>query len=468
MLRTKDHVTPAARGVCKEMFHGYRDAYEWIESYIARHRRTPSTGAFREAFGEVVLKKVDDVELYIEKVRERHSSIVLKGGLQDVIRKLNSGDVNAAIKQLHSASVAAEASLMGHSNDTDIFRDFGDIKDEAFRRKKKADETGFAGIPTGFPTLDDLTGGIQPGWFVVISARAGVGKTRSLIRMACAAAFSGFTVMYDALEQTRSEIAFQVHAFGSSEFGKGVIRSLDLAKGKGFETKGYYELLETLRDNVKGKFHVADSTQGTITPATIPAQIEKHKPDIVFLDFLTLMEGTEDHQSAANTSTAIKRVAQHYKVPIVTAAQINRMGAGSKNQGLETLAVTDRLGQDADLVINVQQLSRSVIVMEIIKFRHGPDGYKFYLKFDPNHGVMEEITYEQAMDLKDIDDNEMDNRSAEKQKKFVPRQRGSFHKAAVASRSKSLPEAKKIPVKSIKLVNGSGGGKPTVRLRRAP
>jgi replicative DNA helicase len=435
------------------MFHAYRDAYEWIEGYIAQHRRTPSKGAFREAFDELPLKAVDDVELYIEQVRENHSRMVLLSGLQSVTSKLRNGDVAAAIKQLNSAAVAAEASFMGHGSDGDIFRDYADIKDEVLRRKKKSDETGFAGIPTGFPTLDELTGGIQPGWFVVVSARAGVGKTRSLIRMACAAAFSGFTVQYDALEQTRPEIAMQVHAFGSSEFGKGVIKSLDLAKGKGFQTSDYFQLMEHLRDNVKGKFHVADTTKGAIGPATIAAQIERNRADIVFLDFLTLMDGVDDHQSAANTSSAIKRTAQKYKVPIVTAAQINRQGAGAKYQGLDNIGVSDKIGQDADLVINAQQMSRSVIVMEIIKFRHGPDGYKFYLKFDPNQGVMEEITYEQAMDLKDIDEAANDDRE-KVQKKFVPRQRGSFHQAAIAKKGKGLQEAKEVPVKRIRHLNG--------------
>lgn len=457
MLRTKDHVTPAARGITSEMFHAYPDEFEWIEGYIAQHRRTPSVGAFREAFQEVVLKKVDDVEEYCEKVRENNSTKVLQKGLTEVVSKLKNGDIAAAIKQMSSAAIVAEASFLGHGNDGDIFRDYADIRDEILRRKNKAEKTGFAGIPTGFPTLDELTGGIQPGWFVVVSARAGVGKTRSLIRMACAAAFSGFTVQYDALEQTRSEIAMQVYAFGSSEFGKGVIKSLDLAKGKGYETKSLYQLVETLRDNVKGKFNLADTTKGPITPTTIPAQIERNRADIVFLDLLTLMEGVDDHLSAANTSTAIKRVAQHYNIPIVTAAQINRVGAGSKNQGLETLAVTDRLGQDADLVINVQQLSGSVVVMEVVKFRHGPSGHKLYLKFDPNMGVMEEITYDQAMDLKDRDD---DGNEREQKKAFKPRQRGSFHQSAVAAEAAKTQKPQKATVRRVR----SSGG---VRLRKA-
>lgn len=437
MLRTKDHVLPASRGISSTMFHAYKEEFEWIEDYVTMHGRTPSTGAFRAAFDEVPLKKVDDVEYFCGLVRENHSSKVVTKGLHDIIAKIRSGDVSGAIKQLNSAAVAAEASLIGHNADGDIFRDYDDITNEVLSRKKKHKATGFAGIPTGFPTLDELTSGIQPGWFVVITARAGVGKTRSLIRMACAAAFSGYTVQYDALEQNRPEIAMQVHSFTSSEFGHDVFKSLDLAQGNGFETGKYLKFLQDMRTKVQGKMHVADTRRGPITQTTMCAQIERNKVDALFLDYLTLVDGIEDHQSAANLSSALKRMAGRYNIPVITAAQINRTGASKSVQGLEDIGVSDRIGQDADLVINVQKFSKNVVTMRVTKFRHGPDGQVFYLKFDPNMGVMEEITYEQAMDLKDIDE---EREERQKERKFVPRKKGSFHEAALAVKSAKKSE----------------------------
>lgn len=780
MLRTKDHVLPASRGINSNMFHAYREEYAWIEEYIGLHGRTPSTGAFRSAFEDVPIKKVDDVEHFCEAVRENNSRVVLQQGLHSVIAKLKAGDVKSAIEQLSSASVAAEASFLGHGTDGDIFRDYKDIKAEVLKRKKRAKDTGYAGIPTGFPTLDELTGGFQPGWMVVVTARTGVGKalpdktgvltpsgytpigkiqtgdkvfgsngkttdvigvypqgekrvyevvfsddsvveacedhlwtvqaagkpwkvqttkqieewtgttdqryavpaltvpvefqnsgrrplsydpyklglilgdghiraegsvtfsspdqeliaafgssaahyakydygiskmapvmrrlglagkrshdkfvpqeylfaspqkrhailqglldtdgsarkpaggveysttseqlakdvqflceslggyarivnrqtyftykgakkpgkpsyrltvvlppqfppfrlarkladynprtkyqpkrtikevrrtdryesmtciavsaidslfvtehailthnTRSLVRMACAATFSGFTSQYDALEQTRPEIAMQVHAFASSEFGKGVLRSIDLAQGNGYETKKYLEFLRQMSSTVQGKFHVADNSRGGMTPSTIAAQIERNRADIVFLDQLSLMDGADDWQSITALSTAIKRLATRYQVPIVTAAQINRAGAGSKNQGVENIANADRIGQDADLVINVQKFSKSVVSMRVVKFRHGPEGQIFYLKFDPNMGVMEEITYEEAADLKDQDD---DNEEREKERTFKHRKKGSFHEAALAAKT-----GKKTGDKAGTAVRGAGG-----------
>jgi replicative DNA helicase len=457
MLRTRDHVLPASRGITAKMFHGYREQYEWIEQYVAVHGRTPSVAAFRDMFPGEVLKQVDDTEFFCGQVRENNSRILLKGGLQRVVSKLKAGDVASAIRELSSASIEAEASFLGHGSDGDIFRDYDDIKAEALRRKRQVQQTGFAGIPTGFPSLDELTGGLQPGWMVVVTARAGVAKTRSLIRMSCAAAFSGYTAQYAALEQTRPDIAMQVHAFASSEFGKDVFKSLDLAQGRNYETKKYLDFLRFMREQVQGRMHVSDNSRGNLTPATMAAQIERNKADIYFLDFLTLMEGADDWQSVAALSTAIKRTATRYHIPIVTAAQINRTGAGSQNQGLETIGASDRIGQDADLVINAQRFSKRVVVFRVVKFRHGPGGAIFYLKFDPNLGVMEEITYEKAMDLKDADEGDEEE---SKEKKFVPRRRGSFHETALANRrSETTPQAA--------TANGHSSPKvPATRLRR--
>jgi replicative DNA helicase len=435
MLRTKDHILPASRGISSKMFKGYQTEYAWIEDYVAMHGRTPSIGAFRSAFEDVYLKKVDDLEYFIEQVREENSTRVLRKGLNDVIAKLKAGDTKGAIEQLSSASVAAEASYLGHGADGDIFRDYDDIKQEVLRRKRQQKKTGFAGIPTGFPTLDELTSGIQPGWFVVVTARTGVGKTRSLVRMACAAAFSGYNVQYDALEQTRPEIAMQVHAFASSEFGQGVFKSLDLAQGNGYDTKSYLKFLQDMKGTVQGRMHVADNTRGSITHPTMAAQVERNRADVLYLDHLTLVDGVEDHQSAANLSSSLKKMATKYRIPVITAAQINRGGIGKKIQDTGDIGVSDKIGQDADLVINVQKFSKNVVLMRVIKFRHGPSGQVFYLKFDPNQGVMEEITYDEAMDMKDQDGDDEEHGP----KKFVPRKKGSFHQAATARKAVERP-----------------------------
>ncbi len=429
VLRTGDHLSAAGRGITTKFFHTYPDEWKFIEAYISIHKRTPSKDAFKSKFSEFRIKASDDIEYFIEEVRKSHIQHELTNHIQDAIALMQNGETERAVKALHSGSLAIEAEMGGMSGDEDIFQNWQPIYDEAMLRNNRFLNQGQAGIPTGFPTLDERTGGPQPGQVWIVAARLGQGKTWSLVRMATAAAFSGYVVQYDALEQSRIEIGMRVHAFASSEYGKQVFKNLDLSQGKNFSPREYKEFLNDLKGQVSGKFHIADATGGTIGPAQIAAQIERNTPDAVFLDYITLVDtpsGTSDWQGIAGLSKTLKQIAGRYKVPIIAAAQLNRNAAGRKEiGGPEDLAESDALGRDADAVIQMRQLSKSVIMMKLTKFRHGADGFSWYTLFKPNTGHFEEVTRDEAFDKVAEDkaeDEEGDTYT------FKPRSKGSFAK----------------------------------------
>jgi len=64
----------------------------------------------------------------------------------------------------------------------------------------------YSGIPTGFPDLDDLTGGWQPGQQIVVGGRPGMGKTRYAVQSAYQAAKAGHGVVFYTLEIGRDMI----------------------------------------------------------------------------------------------------------------------------------------------------------------------------------------------------------------------------------------------------------------------
>lgn len=429
VIRNQDHLTPMANGITSSFFHAYEDEWLWIEDYTSRHRRAPSREAFLNKFPSFTLKKADDVAHFCDEVRTAHAQAEMSTLIQDALDSMKNGDVKAAIRAMHSRTVEIEARLDGMAHDADIIGNYGDVLREVERRSERATQYGMAGIPTGFPTLDDRTGGPGPGHVWVVAARLGQGKTWSLVRMAAAACFSGFTIQYDALEQSRSEIAMRVHTFMSSEFGQQVFKNLDLAQGRNFDMREYREFLAEMRTRVQGKFHVADTTRGRVSPMTIAAQIERNKPDAVFLDYLTLMDtgNSEDWKGVAKLSASLKQVATQYGVPIIAAAQLNRSAAAGRDlAGPEALAESDAIGRDADAVITMRQISKRVIAMKLAKFRHGRDGFTWYTTFTPNTGHFEEVTLDAARDIEaeDKDMEEEDNPT------FKPRQRGSYEASA--------------------------------------
>lgn len=448
VIKEQDHVTAAANGVTKDLFHAFLDEWVFIEDYIRVHRRTPSRDAFLNRFPSFRIKKVTDVEHFAGEVRKSHIRISATQAVNDIILSIENDDLGKALRTMHTSAINIQGQLGGMGGDEDIFEHYDDVLAEVEARVKRAEDAGQAGVPTGFPTLDQRTGGPQAGHMWVVAARLGQGKTWSLIRMACAAAFSGYNVQYIALEGTRSEIAMRVHTFASSEFGKDVFRNIDLQQGKNFSMRDYKEFLNGLSTHIHGKFYIADASRGRIGVSTIAAIIEKNKPDIVYIDYITLVEkneGNNDWRSIADLSAGIKQLATLYQIPIVCAAQLNRNAADRSKEpsGTENLAESDAIARDADAVITMKQASKRAIVMKLVKYRHGRDGYMWWLKFLPNTGHFEEITSDEALDIQseDKDDDE------EGQPAFKPRQKGSFSKISetrVTKPGSSRPGTKRV------------------------
>jgi replicative DNA helicase len=445
VVLTKDHVTASSKGITTKFFHSYADEWGFIERYIAKHRRAPSKTAFCSKFPKFRVQKTDDTAHWCEEVRNMHATAVLGDSVNNIIEYMEEGDVDKAIKVMHSSALAIESALVGESADSDIITNYQDVLDEVMKRHERQGEFGQAGIPTGFPTLDERTGGPQPGQVWIMAARLGQGKTWSLARMACAAAFSGYNIQYDALEGTRPEIAMRIHTFASSEYGKEVFKNLDLSMGQNFSPRAYKEFLHSLRNDVKGRMHIADTTKGPISPLSIAAQIERNKVDAVFLDYITLMDdgGEGDWKSIGALSKRLKQVAQMYQVPIIAAAQLNREAANLKdNAGPDKLAESDSIGRDADAVITARQMSKHVMAFKLAKYRHGRDGFIWYARFLPNTGHFEEITFDEAQDAVAEDkDSEVED-----DYKFKPRQKGSFRAVSDAKHKTATVGGKKVRI----------------------
>lgn len=410
ILRDADMTTATKHGVSLDNFHAYYDEWEWIESYYTKYRKTPSKVAFKEAFPEFVVKAVNDTGHYADEVRRHHARAALTASMRDVADLIAAGDIDAAVAATQ-ASVVQISAGMGTLDDSDILTDWEGTYAEVEARYHRVQAKGSAGVPTGFVTLDERTGGFQPGHLWIVGARLGQGKSWTMMRMATAAVMMGYNVQYNSLEMSRTEVGMRIHTFLSNEVGQELFRNLDLQQGRNFDLKKYKKFLRELKAQVPGKLHVADASRGRVSPLTIAGQIERNQPDIVFVDYLTLMEkkGAGDWQSIAQLSGEMKVMANEYQVPIVAASQLNRaMGLTREPAGPEALAQGDSIGQDADGVITMRQDSESVITMKMAKYRHGPGGYKWYVEFKPTAGVMREVTYDQMLDIKDTDDANRD------------------------------------------------------------
>jgi replicative DNA helicase len=400
ILREEDHVSPIVNGVSEKWFSAYPKEWAWILRYIDRHRRCPSKTLFKSKFPGFVLVKSDDVEFCLDELRDDFVNLSLRKEIESALDGLSDEKpAKSLLENLQVGLTTIHADTLGTANEADVIEDWESVYNEVTRRFERVAATGMSGIPTGFPTLDAITNGPQPGDFWVCAARLGQGKTWSLIRMAATAMYSGATVQYDALEQSKNQIAMRVHAFLQSKNAQETFTTAGLMSGKGVDLIAYKRFLRNLKTELPGRLIVDDTSRGRVTPSSIAAQIERNRPDIVMIDYLTLMGGSGDWQAIAELTGELKALAMRYEVPIISAAQINRASGIAAHPGAEHLSGSDSIGQDADCVITMQQQSRHVIKFYLAKYRHGMDGQFWFTEFRPNSGSFTEISGDEANDI---------------------------------------------------------------------
>lgn len=405
VVQSKEHQRLAAAGITPAMFHAHHDESVWMEQYIKRNGRAPSKAALRQQFPSFTIYKVDDTAHWCDEVRKSHKQHSLVDLMMSAMDMVDAGDEDQAIHMVQKGIVGIQASTEGVRNDFDIFEEWEQVYDSVSARVDRVRTKGYAGVPTGFHTLDTITGGMQPGWFGVIAARLGEGKTWTGIKCGYAAARAGYKVSYFSLEQSKLQIAMRMHGFGSREFSKETFNPMDLNRGMGFDLMKYKKFLKEMKEKRgTGSFKVNDTARGMVSVNTVAAVIEIEQPDIVIIDYLTLLSAdTDDWRGTAKLSSQIQSAAHRYDVPILALSQVNRLGIGKEPPDASQLSQADAIGQDADLVMTQKQMSKNCMKHKIAKFRHGVGGDTWYSRFSPGSGQYDEITADQASDIIEAD-----------------------------------------------------------------
>lgn len=403
VLRTGDVKAAIAQGITPDMFDAFYDEWLWVSQHHGRHGKAPTKSAFQQKFPEAQLYRVDDVIVAAADVRRQHAERSLSKVMDQAIDMMVKGQIEPAMKKLQTDLLVIQSQVMEPTdNDYDLATSWQATYEEVKKRVARVSTMGRAGIPTGFHGLDQATGGLQPGWMTIVGARLGAGKTWTMVQMAAEAALAGYQVCYYSLEQSRHQIAQRSHAIFSRRYWPGgTFRPMDLMRGTGFNLASYREFLAELPEIVPGSLTINDASRGRIGPMQVASDVEREGYDIVFIDYLTLMkmQGDGGYVSIGQLSSSVQQIGQRYEIPMVAASQLNRSAANSEAPGAETLTGADSIGHDADMLLTIAKKSKSVRLMTQLKFRHGPDGGKWFIRWQPNDGIIEECTGDEAGEL---------------------------------------------------------------------
>ena len=284
----------------------------------------------------------------------------------------------------------AEAGLYDLANET-APSDLVSLADLVTTRSNEIDKliedpNAFDGVSTGFVDLDRYVGGFCEDQLIIIAGRPSMGKSAFALNLAYNAAKKDKTALFFALEMGANELADRLVAsqaqIDSSLISRGQVVDSQLPK--------IHNAWGVLHDM---PMYIDDS--GTLTISQLRAKINRHSKtkdlDIVFVDYLQLMEGTSKKGADANRNAelseitrGLKILAKDFKIPVVALSQLSRSVEHRSNKRpiLSDLRDSGSIEQDADIVLmlyrdeyyNPETEKQGVVEIDVKKQRNGRNG----------------------------------------------------------------------------------------------
>lgn len=254
----------------------------------------------------------------------------------------------------------------------------GDAVKEGFRvvEQLSSQDGHLTGIATGFPKLDELTGGLQPGDLVIVAGRPTMGKTAFALTIAAHAGIEHHkTVALFSLEMSKLQVVLRMLC-SEARVDQANLR-------RGFMGREDWRRLTYAGSRLSdAAIFLDDNPSTSILEARAKTRRLKAERglDFVIVDYLQLMRGTGQAENRekeiSEISRGLKAMARELDVPVIAVSQLSRAveGRAMKRPILADLRESGALEQDADVVLFIYRDEQEKGVAEVIigKQRNGP------------------------------------------------------------------------------------------------
>jgi len=184
VLADRDLALLFERGVHDSWFIDPDNKQVWklTREHFTTYAEVPSLDVIKQNFPNYKLVDVQDsLEYLIDVVvKERRVAATIKM-IDGAIKFIDAQDHETALLTLQSGMSSLEEDGLSKSSDLDVTNEPLSRWDEYEYRKNNP---GLLGVPTGFPTMDLATGGLQDGQLIVIVAPPKTGKSTLALQIA--------------------------------------------------------------------------------------------------------------------------------------------------------------------------------------------------------------------------------------------------------------------------------------------
>lgn len=273
----------------------YRKAYEYIRTYFAEHGTLPSLRVMQSDIPNAPIVKVTEPwEDIIKRIQEKYVHGIMTENLDLIEAHRLEGNTKEAINLLGVLASKVHTAIP-NKRDVDVTKTG---EERLARYLERRDNPGtLVGIPTGFPTIDRATQGLQKGQLITVTGLPKASKSVIAMLFAMAAQEAGMKVLYLTYEMTCDEQTNRLDAyragFNDNKLNSGDISTEDLKKLK--EGLDYTASLPPII-----------IAEDVMTISAIGAQCDIHDPDIVIIDGMYMME--DEQGEAMGTPMALAHI----------------------------------------------------------------------------------------------------------------------------------------------------------------
>lgn len=378
LVYAQDLKTFASMRLSPEMFKGSEvPLFSFIHDHVGNFGKLPHPDTVLETFEDSLVETLEPPEYYLKAVETRYMHSQLKEVVlqaQEFLKDENPNDAYAALSERVSA--LAQKKHRQHLYD---FRDAALSIMETYQLEKS--DSGDYLVKFGWPTLDNMTGGIRPGDMVSFVGRPASGKTFQLLYSAHHNwASSNHVPLFVSMEMTAQIIQQRLAAMHTHKPLSNLLKGM-------MSTKAFTHMLQDLQamQTKEKPFWLIDGNLTTNVDDIVMA-CRQLQPTAIFVDGAYLLRHPNPKASkwdrmSENAELLKQRVATDLGIPVVCSYQFNRDSKKKKKDdkaGVEDIYGSDAIGQLSTVVLGLFE-EDSVETMkarrvEVIKGRNGETG----------------------------------------------------------------------------------------------
>jgi len=269
--------------------------------------------------------------------------------------------------------------------------------EEAFERIDKLSkrEGGMRGVPTGFPSLDNMLAGLQKSDLIILASRPSMGKSSLALNFAYNVAINEkIPVGFFSLEMSQDQLVDRLIATVS---GVDLWRLRTGRLSSEGDENDFVRIQEAMGALSETPLYLNDAP--ALTVLQMKAMCRRMQAEnglgLVIIDYLQLIEALNPMaspvQQVSDISRALKAMAKELNIPVLVISQLSRAVEQRTPQipRLADLRQSGTIEQDADVVLFIYREDRyraetpkkGIADIIVAKHRNGPVG-KIELYFD--------------------------------------------------------------------------------------